>query len=64
MDSSFSFTPLWDENAIVHKPEKELDALHAKVIEMVIRHTKLPEKGDAWDIGGKSLHASGNLIVY
>ncbi|KAH6956467.1 hypothetical protein HG530_001914 [Fusarium avenaceum] len=58
MDSSFSFTPLWDEHAIVHKPEKELDALHAKVIEMVIRHTKLPEKGNAWGIDGLSMGVS------
>jgi hypothetical protein len=64
MDSSFSFTPLWEENAIVHKPEKELDALHAKVIEMVLKHTNIPEKGDHWSIEGKSPHTSGNLIVY
>jgi hypothetical protein len=63
MDSSFSFTPLWEENAIVHKPEKELDALHAKIIEMVLKHTNVPEKGDAWDIDGKSLLTSGNPIV-
>ncbi|KAM0249599.1 hypothetical protein ACHAP5_002725 [Fusarium lateritium] len=52
MDSSFSFTPLWGENAIVHKPEKELDALHAKVIEKVLQHTNIPEKGDTWAIEG------------
>ncbi|KAF5000882.1 hypothetical protein FGRMN_1491 [Fusarium graminum] len=46
MDSSFSFTPLWEENAIIHKPEKALDDLHAKVITAVLKEINLPEKDD------------------
>ncbi|KAK2673069.1 MAT1-1-2/MatA-2/Smr1 [Fusarium oxysporum f. sp. vasinfectum] len=35
MDSSFSFSPLWEDPAIIYKPEKALDALHAKILNVL-----------------------------
>nr|AEP03791.1 mating type protein MAT1-1-2 [Fusarium sacchari]BAE94380.1 MAT1-1-2 protein [Fusarium sacchari] len=43
MDSSFSFLPLWDDPAIIYKPEKALDALHGKILSIVLK-AELPKE--------------------
>ncbi|KAF4333011.1 mating type 1-1-2 [Fusarium beomiforme] len=48
MDSAFSFSPLWEDRAIIYKPEKALDTLHAKVISIILRKVDLPEEGAAF----------------
>ncbi|EXL50759.1 hypothetical protein FOCG_08968 [Fusarium oxysporum f. sp. radicis-lycopersici 26381] len=46
MDSSFSFSPLWEDPAIIYKPEKALDALHAKILSIILRKIDLPKEGE------------------
>nr|QFP39764.1 mating type protein 1-1-2 [Fusarium dlaminii] len=45
MDSAFSFLPLWDDPAIIYKPEEALDALHAKVLSIILK-VDLPKEGE------------------
>lgn len=56
MDSSFSFSPLWEDPAIIYKPEKALDALHAKILSIILRKIDLPKEGEKF-------YPKGNGIV-
>ncbi|KAF4966026.1 hypothetical protein FSARC_6226 [Fusarium sarcochroum] len=47
MDSAFSFSPLWEEEALINKPERALDALHAKVLGVILRSIPLPSSRGA-----------------
>ncbi|KAF5019276.1 hypothetical protein F66182_8729 [Fusarium sp. NRRL 66182] len=38
MDNAFSFSPLWEEEAIFSMPEAALDALHAHVLEVIFQN--------------------------
>nr|QFP39800.1 mating type protein 1-1-2 [Fusarium ramigenum] len=46
MDSAFSFLPLWDEPAIIYKPEEALNALHAKILSIILKKVDLPKEGE------------------
>nr|AYD41912.1 mating type protein 1-1-2 [Fusarium anguioides] len=46
MDSSFSFSPLWEDKSIIYKPEKALNELYSKTISLVLRKIKLPKEGE------------------
>nr|AEP03806.1 mating type protein MAT1-1-2 [Fusarium subglutinans] len=46
MDSAFSFLPLWDDPTIIYKPEKALDALHGKILSIVLKKVELPKEGE------------------
>ncbi|KAF4425203.1 mating type 1-1-2 protein [Fusarium austroafricanum] len=46
MDSSFSFSPLWNDKGIIYKPEKALNELYSKIISLVLRKINLPKEGE------------------
>ncbi|RGP65486.1 mating type 1-1-2 [Fusarium sporotrichioides] len=48
MDTSFSFTPLWEEKAIIYKPEKALHALEKKIYAAILRSKLLPKSGEVF----------------
>ncbi|KAL6917536.1 hypothetical protein ACHAP8_000558 [Fusarium lateritium] len=48
MDTSFSFTPLWEEKAIIYKPEAALRALDDKIYGIILKSDLLPKSGEVF----------------
>nr|APA36947.1 mating type protein 1-1-2 [Fusarium praegraminearum] len=48
MDTSFSFTPLWHDKAIIYKPEEALRALDDKIYACILKSNLLPKNGEVF----------------
>ncbi|KAJ4018036.1 hypothetical protein NW752_001947 [Fusarium irregulare] len=48
MDTSFSFRPLWQEKAIIYRPDEALRALDDKIYGIILQSNLLPKTGEVF----------------